>query len=213
MPFISGVIDKIYIDELPEPDRFQNKFKRALIVDKQRFGAGTGKQPYINVKQGKDWYSLKEGDIVELRYTSREYKGKEYYDADVSTIAVTGKSDPAATAPSVGESPKSNVTQAVGVPRNRIDVGIKVGHSLNNAVHLCIAKAEAEADIGNLSLKSIEETAWAILDLSEKMNNEYESRSASRMEKANTSRDADGATSTKPVSIPNVNVIDDDELF
>jgi len=45
MPATSGVIDKIYIDELEEADDYGGKYRRAFVVDGERYGLSNGKQP------------------------------------------------------------------------------------------------------------------------------------------------------------------------
>lgn len=172
MPAVTGIISKVFHKEIEEDD-YGNLYRSAVKLqdDDNWYGLGGGKKPSANVKVGKDYYELREGDEVTIIYT---VNGK-YRNAKRSKITLESE-------PQKGESPsRSGGGQSGGGKSsagsgNRASggggsglAGIKVGHALNNAVQLSIAVGQ---DIGDPAV--IREHAETILRLSVELEADYE---------------------------------------
>lgn len=182
MDFVQGVIEQIYTKEIPA-DRFQNTWRRALKINGTFFGVGAGKKPVVSVKQGQEWIDLREGMTVKFMVKERVGgDGKTYYDKEGNITIVKGadgKVQEVASAPSTS---RTN-TAPVAVKYNG-DKGVRVGHAITNAVNICIAKATIHGTVTNLNISEIEDHAWAVLSLSEKMVSEFDTKMSAVSEKA-----------------------------
>lgn len=220
MDFVQGVIEQIYTKEIPA-DRFQNTWRRALKINGTFFGVGAGKKPVVSVKQGQEWIDLREGMTVKFMVKERVGgDGKTYYDKEGNITIVKGadgKVQEVASAPSTS---RTN-TAPVAVKYNG-DKGVKIGHAITNAVNICVCRS---TNLGSdeLSPSKIEEVAWEILKLSEKMNVEYDEKmnglsakaaeSKPEMPKASTKPAATGPSTSKPASRTNVAATQQDDDF
>jgi hypothetical protein len=91
MPFLSGVVEKVFSKEKPEPDQFGNGFRHAMRIEGHDFwiGLGDGKKAEVTVKDGKSFRALTEGSKVEFLYTERAgNNGNVFRDAKKTGIKV-----------------------------------------------------------------------------------------------------------------------------
>jgi hypothetical protein len=193
MDFVQGVIEKIQTKEIPA-DQWGNTWQRSLKINGDFFGVGKGKKPVVSVKHGQEWVDLKEGMTVKFMVKSREYQGKTFYDKEGNITILKGSSG-AVSPPAAGDSVKA--APAARASYGSGDKGIKIGHALTNAVQLFVAG----------KIDNVEDAAWEILKLSEKMNVEYESRMSGAAAETGESKPATpkasasrGATSASSIS-------------
>jgi hypothetical protein len=91
MPFLSGVVEKVFSKEKPELDQFGNGFRHAIRIEGHDFwiGLGDGKKAEVTVKDGKSFRALTEGSKVEFLYTERPgSNGNVFRDAKKTGIKV-----------------------------------------------------------------------------------------------------------------------------
>lgn len=170
MPSASGIVAKINAKQVDE-DQFGNSFLRSFKIegDDRWFGLGKGKNEKFNIKVGKDFYSVQEGDEIEFMFDVSEYNGKEYCNVKSSKVVLRSKggggASPAKSAASAAAAPKQ-ASAAPTAPRAS-DAGIKVGHAINNAVQIAIASG-MQTDMAEIAA-----FARDILKLSKKLEGEY----------------------------------------
>jgi hypothetical protein len=167
--YISGTIEKVFSKELPQEDRFQNKYRRAIKLagNDAWFGLGPGKTPAVNVKDGKQFRELHEGSVVEFMYSERESSdGKIWYDTKCSDIKVKSwgegqsgyskgseppppKADAASTATPAAGKPASASTGRVGGSTSGTDWAKKdAGAAASASVDKAIAYLTATQGLG-----------------------------------------------------------------
>ena len=131
---ISGVIQKIFVKELPAPDRFENKFRRSIQVNDTWFSFGGMKSIDWNIKHGAGFAILGEGSEVMFKAESTQGKdGKEYWNGKGLTVLnlVEGQRGGQQQAGNQGGSSSASSYQA----KPRDNTGVSVGHSFNGAMN------------------------------------------------------------------------------
>jgi hypothetical protein len=113
----SGIVTKIFVKELPQPDTYQNTHRASIKIDDGEWiGLGTMKGPKLTINtKGKEWVELTEGSRVEFLFTSRTGSdGKTYLDAKRSGIKVLEWAEKGSSAP---EAPSQPSTAPSGAPK------------------------------------------------------------------------------------------------
>ena len=130
---ISGVIQKIFVKELPAPDRFENKFRRSIQVNDTWFSFGAMKSSDWNIKHGAGFAILGEGSEVMFKAESTQGKdGKEYWNGKGLTVLnlVEGQRGGQQQAGNQGGSATSSYQAK---PKDY--TGVEAGQSLNGAMN------------------------------------------------------------------------------
>lgn len=179
MASASGKISRIFVKDCAEDQYGNNKRKSIQLEGSDTwYGLGTGKGDGLRVKKGKDWVDAKVGDTIEFLYEEKEVGDKIYCNAKVSDIKLKASAAPnsAASAPSGQAKQGTGTAQggartggSTGGKSAGYEAGIKVGHAINNAVQLVCAEE------GTPTLAAIERKAIAIMKLSRKMEQGFES--------------------------------------
>ena len=172
MASVEGAVQRINIKQVDPEKNFGKDFKTSVLINNVWYDIGAAAQPKISVKHSQGWHEVAEGDVLEFMCESREYNGKTYWRKKGSIVFKgSGGSPKVASAPSTS---RTN-TAPVAVKYNG-DKGVKIGHAITNAVNICIAKATVHNNTTNLNFDTIEEHAWEVLNLSERMNAEYDQK-------------------------------------
>lgn len=177
MAATSGIISRVSIKDTT-PDNYGNDKLKSFQIegDEKWYGLGKSKGDTINVKKGKDYVPVVVGDEIEFFYEESEYNGKTYYNAKSSQIKLvakgTGQAQAAAKSapkPAASAPARSANTGGSSGAKPPYEAGIKVGHAINNAVQLVCAEE------GPITLAAIEQKAIAILKLSRRLEQGFES--------------------------------------
>lgn len=168
MASASGIVAALSSKEVAE-DQFGNKFLRSFKLegDDKWYALGKGKNEKFNIKKGKDFYAVQEGDEIEFMYEVNEYNGKDYYNVKSSNVRLVSSGVGSVSKPAGKPAAAPAKAAPASTPVARAgDAGIKVGHAINNAVQVCVAA-------GDTSDAAIEAVAVRILRLSKKLETAY----------------------------------------
>lgn len=167
MSATKGTVAKIVVKE-STVDQFGNNMLKSFKLDgdEKWYGLGKSKGDFINIKKGKDFLKLKEGDVIEFMYDESEYNGKTYYNTKSSNIKLVA-SGSGSLPSSQSVSPKAQATSNTTTFKSGgYEAGIKVGHAINNAVQIAIHN-------GDTSNEAIRQLAVQILRLSKEIESSY----------------------------------------
>ena len=168
-------------------------------VSSQEKRAKGGIMYRIGIKVGGEWYNqfkktkptVQKGDEVTFTWKQTEY-GKDI-DGDL-LVTEAGES-------STGDGRPASSAKAPAGRGNSFDSGIKVGHALNNAVALVVAGTVKPAK-GKTTIETIENVAWQIIKLSQKMVIEFPVRTlpAKEVVAEEAEQEAEPAPAPKPAA-------------
>ena len=163
---ISGVIQKIFVKELPAPDRFENKFRRSIQVNDTWFSFGGMKSGDWNIKHGAGFAILGEGSEVMFKAESTIGKdGKEYWNGKGLTVLnlVEGQRGGQQQSSNQNNGNQQNTYQA----KPRDNTGQSTGHAINGAMNFILGFG------GDTSNEGIAELAKKVHNVTEKVKAEY----------------------------------------
>lgn len=177
MSQVKGTIEAVSCKEGNEHPTYGKSWQTSIKVNDVWYGAFT--------KKDADGLGLSKGKLVTFTFTEN---GK-YKNFDPKSLVVSASQAAPAAAPAAGKSGYSGNYGSNGA-------GIKVGHAINNAVQLAIAK-------GDTSLKAIHGHAVDILALSVKLEGQFEqivARSDSVIQKAGANAGQPAAEAPAPAA-------------
>ena len=131
---ISGVIQKIFVKELPSPDRFENKFRRSIQVNDTWFSFGGMKSIDWNIKHGAGFAILGEGSEVMFKAESTQGKdGKEYWNGKGLTVLNLVEGQRGVQQQTGNQGGGSSASSYQAKPKDY--TGVEAGQSLNGAMN------------------------------------------------------------------------------
>lgn len=163
----TGLVTKVSSSPIDKPtkmdEEYGNAFKLRMEVDGEFFLCGNGKSSDMFVRHNGEYVKLGLGDEITFVYEEKAYNDKTYKVVKRSAINLVAKGSGTAVeaAPTKSFAPQT-ATAGKGVP---YEVGIKVGHAINNAT---ILLQKDKPTLADLRAKAIE-----ILQLSEEMKKNF----------------------------------------
>lgn len=85
---VSGRIDKVFVKDFGEEDRYGNQYAVNINMDGQWYGLGKKKKPVANIKHGAGWHQIAEGDVIEAVCETVEHNGRSYNNIKASDITL-----------------------------------------------------------------------------------------------------------------------------
>lgn len=85
---ISGRIDKVFVKDFGEEDRYGNQYAVNINIGGQWYGLGKKKKPQANIKHGAGWHQIAEGDVIEAVCETVERGGRTYNNIKASDITL-----------------------------------------------------------------------------------------------------------------------------
>jgi hypothetical protein len=175
----TGKVAKINFKEITNPTdidkQYDYKFKMYMEVcdesGNEFFTVGSGKDRRIPVQVNNKYESLQIGDTITFVYTENTFNDKIYKHVKRSAINVLERN---ANAPSNAVRKAGNSAVAAPAASNH-EVGIAVGHAVNNAVHITLASLSKSELANNEKVAAkLRYEAERILRLSEELRGDYD---------------------------------------